>query len=92
LRISFEIKSSGHNYKIRVSKLSNQSYLREKLNIGVFTLTIKEHYGSTIELLYLKTISFTSKSLMRHIYPSSLFILVVPKCIKIFDRIFGGPE
>jgi hypothetical protein len=77
---------------MRVSKLSNPSYLREKLNISVFTPIIKEFYGLTIVLLYLKIISFASKSLMRHIYPSSLFILVVPKCIKIYDRIFGGPE
>jgi ribonuclease HI len=90
--LPFEIKSSCLNYIMRVSKLSNQSYLREKLNISVFTLIIKELYGSTIELLYLKIISFASKSLMRHIYPSSLFILVIPKCIKIYDRIFGGPE
>jgi hypothetical protein len=80
------------NYIMRVSKLSSQSYRREKLNISVFTLIIKELYGSTIELLYLKIVSFASKSLMKHICPSSLFILVVPKCIKIFDRIFGGPE
>jgi hypothetical protein len=77
---------------MRVSKLSNQNYLREKLNISVFTLIIKELYDSTIELLYLKIINFASKSLMRHIYLNSLFILVVPKCIKIFDRTFGGPE
>jgi hypothetical protein len=77
---------------IKVSKLSNQNYLREKPNISVSTQIIKEFYGSTIVLLYLRIISFASKSLMRHIYLNSLFILVVPKCIKIFDRIFGGPE
>jgi hypothetical protein len=77
---------------MRVSKLSNQSYLWEKPNISVFTLIIKESYGSTIVLLYLKTIHCVDKSLMKPIYPNSLFILVAPKCIKIYDRIFGGPE
>jgi hypothetical protein len=77
---------------MRVSKLSNQSYLREKPNISVFTLTIKEHYGSTIELLYLKIIHYVDKSLMKPIYPNSLFILVAPKCIKIYGNIFGEPE
>jgi hypothetical protein len=62
---------------MKVSKLSNRSYLREKKNIGVSTWIIKEFYGSTIVLLYLKIISFVSKSLMKHIYPSFLFILVV---------------
>jgi hypothetical protein len=77
---------------MRVSKSSNQSYLREKPNIGVFTLIIKESCGSMIELLYLRIIHFANKSLMRHIYPSSLFILVAPRCTKIYDNIFGGPE
>jgi hypothetical protein len=56
------------------------------------TLIIKEFYGSTIVLLYLKIINFVNKSLMKHIYPSFLFILVVPKCIKTLGRTFGGPE
>jgi hypothetical protein len=77
---------------MKVSKLSNPNYLREKLNISVSTQIIKEFYGSTIVLLYLKIINFTSKSLMKDIYLNSLFILVAPKCIKIFDSIFGGPE
>jgi hypothetical protein len=77
---------------MRVSKLSNQSYLREKLNIGVFTLIIKEFCGSTIELLCLRIIYSTNKSLMKHICPNSLFILVAPRCIKTYDNIFGGPE
>jgi hypothetical protein len=77
---------------MKVSKLSNQNYLREKPNISVSTQIIKEFYGSTIVLLYLKIINFTNKSLMKHIYLNSLFILVAPKCIKIFDEIFGGPE
>jgi hypothetical protein len=57
---------------MKVSKLSNQNYLREKINISVSTQIIKE--------------------LMKHIYLNSLFILVVPKCIKIFDKISGGPK
>jgi hypothetical protein len=77
---------------IRVSKLLKPNYLREKLNISVSTLIIKEFCGSTIVLLYLKIINFVNKSLMKHIYPNSLFILVVPKCIKISDKTFGGPE
>jgi hypothetical protein len=77
---------------MRVSKSSNQSYLREKPNISVFTLIIKEFYGSTIALLYLKIIHFVNKSLMKHICPNSLFILVAPRCIKTYDNIFGGPE
>jgi hypothetical protein len=77
---------------MRVSKSSNRSYLWEKPNINAFTLISKESYGSTIALLYLKIIPFANKSLMRHIYPSSLFILVAPRCIKIYGNIFGGPE
>jgi hypothetical protein len=77
---------------MRVSKLSSSNYLKERPNISVFTLIIKEFYGSTIESLYLRIINFINKSLMKHIYPNSLFILVVPKCIKIFNKIFGGPE
>jgi hypothetical protein len=77
---------------MKVSKLSNRSYLREKQNIGVSTWIIKEFYGSTIVLLYLRIISFVSKSLMKHIYPSFLFILVVQKCTKTLGKTFGGPE
>jgi hypothetical protein len=77
---------------MRVSKSSNQSYLWEKPNISVFTPIIKESYGSTIALLYLKIIHCVDKSLMKPIYLNSLFILVAPKCIKIYDNIFGGPE
>jgi hypothetical protein len=76
---------------MKVSKLSNRSYLREKQNIDVSTLIIKEFYGSTIVLLYLRIINFINKSLMKHIYPSFLFILVVLNCIKTLDEIFGGP-
>jgi hypothetical protein len=77
---------------MRVSKSSNQSYLWEKPNINIFTPIIKESYGSTTALLYLKIIHYVDKSLMKPIYPNSLFILVAPKCIKIYDNIFGGPE
>jgi hypothetical protein len=77
---------------MRVSKLSNQNYLRERPNISVSTQIVKEFYGSTIVLLYLKIINFVNKSLMKHICLNSLFILVAPKCIKIFDKIFGGLE
>jgi hypothetical protein len=76
---------------MKVSKLSNRNYLREKKNIGVSTLIIKEFYGSTIVLLYLRIINFVSRSLMKHIYPNFLFILVVLKCIKILGEIFGEP-
>jgi hypothetical protein len=76
---------------MKVSKLSNINYLREKRNIGVSTRIIKEFYGSTIVLLYLRIISFISKSLMKHIYPSFLFILIVLKCIRILGKTFGGP-
>jgi hypothetical protein len=76
---------------MKVSKLSNINYLREKRNIGVSTRIIKEFYGSTIVLLYLRIISFVNKSLMKHICPNFLFILVVLKCTKTLDEIFGGP-
>jgi hypothetical protein len=76
---------------MKVSKLSSRNYLREKQNIDISTLIIKEFYGSTIVLLYLRIISFVNKSLMKHIYPSFLFILVVLKCIKTFGETFGGP-
>jgi hypothetical protein len=76
---------------MKVSKLSSKNYLRKKQNIDVSTLIIKEFYGSTIVLLYLRIINFANKSLIKHIYPSFLFILVVLKCIKTLDEIFGGP-
>jgi hypothetical protein len=76
---------------MKVSKLSNRSYLREKQSIGVSTQVIKEFYGSTIILLYLRIINFINKSLMKHIYPNFLFILVVLKCIKTLGKTFGGP-
>jgi hypothetical protein len=75
---------------MKASKLSSRSYLSEKQNIDVSTLIIKEFYGSTIVLLYLRIISFANKSLMKHIYPSFLFILVALKCTKTFDKTFGG--
>jgi hypothetical protein len=85
--------------KIIQSQLHNEGINNIKLKLSQGEAKYKcfhtDHHGtydSTIELLYLKIISFASKSLMRHIYPSALFILVVPKCIKIFDKIFGGPE
>jgi hypothetical protein len=48
---------------MKVSKLSNKNYLREKQNIGVSTLIIKEFYGSTIVLLYLRTVNYVKKIL-----------------------------
>jgi hypothetical protein len=76
---------------MKVSKLPNRNYLREKQNIGVSTLIIKEFYGLTIILLYLRTVNFVNKSLMKHIYPNFSFIPVVLKCIKILGETFGGP-
>jgi hypothetical protein len=77
---------------MKVSKLSNRNYLREKQSIGVSARIIKEFYGSTIVLLYLGIISFVNKSLMKHIYLSFLFILVALKCIKTLGETFGGLE
>jgi hypothetical protein len=76
---------------MKVSKLSNRNYLKEKQNIDVSTQIIKEFYGSTILLLYLRIINFVNKSLMKHICPNFLFILVILKCIKILGETFGGP-
>jgi hypothetical protein len=76
---------------MKVSKLSNRNYLNEMQNIDVSTLIIKGYYGSTIVLLYLRIISFVNKTLMKHIYPSFLFILVVLKCTKTLGETFGGP-
>jgi hypothetical protein len=76
---------------MKVSKLSSRNYLREKQDIGVSTLIIKEFYGSTIVLLYLRTVNFVNKSLMKHIYPNCPFIPVVLECIKTLDENFGGP-
>jgi hypothetical protein len=77
---------------MKVSKLSNRNYLKEKQNIDASTLIIKEFYGSTIVLLYLRIINTINKSLMKHICPSFLFIMVVLKCIKTLGKTFGGPE
>jgi hypothetical protein len=76
---------------MKVSKLSNRNYLREKQSIGVSAWIIKEFYGSTIILLYLRIISFVNKSLMKHICPNFIFILIVLKCTKTLGKIFGGP-
>jgi hypothetical protein len=76
---------------MKVSKLSNRNYLREMQNIDISTLIIKEFYSSTIVLLYLRTVNFINKSLMKHIYPNFPFILVVLKCMKTLGEIFGGP-
>jgi ribonuclease HI len=86
-----KIKSSCRKCMMKVSILSNRNYLRERQNIGASILIIKEFYGSTIVLLYLRIISFVNKSLMKHICPSFLFILVVLKCIKTLGETFGGP-
>jgi hypothetical protein len=77
---------------MRVSELSNYNYLKEKLNTDVFVLILKESCGSTNALLCQKIINFENKSLMKPIYPNSLFIPVAPRCIKIYDNIFDGPE
>jgi hypothetical protein len=76
---------------MKVSKLSNTNYLREKQSISVSTWIIKEFYGSTIVLLYLRIISFVNKSLMKHICPNFLFPPVVLKCTKTLNKTFGGP-
>jgi hypothetical protein len=76
---------------MKVSKSLNRNYLREKQNKDVSTLIIKEFYGSTIILLYLRIINSVNKSLIKHICPSFLFILVVLKCIKTLGKTFGGP-
>jgi hypothetical protein len=82
------IMSQLHDEGIKIIK---KNYLREKQSIGVSTQIIREFYGSTIVLLYLRIISFVNKSLMKHICPSFLFILVVLKCIKTLGETFGGP-
>jgi hypothetical protein len=92
LNLPFKIESSCCKYMMKVSKLSSRNYLRERRNISVSTLIIKEFYGSTIVLLCLKIINFVNKSLIKHIYLSFLFILVVPKCIKTLGETFDGPE
>jgi hypothetical protein len=76
---------------MKISKLSNRNYLREKQNIGVSTWIIKEFYGSTTVLLYQRIISFVNRSLMKHICLSFLFILEVLKCTKTLGKTFGGP-
>jgi hypothetical protein len=76
---------------MRVSESSNQNYLKERLNTSVSILILEESCGSTNVLLYQKIINFESKFWMKLIYPNSLFIPVAPKCIKIYDNIFGGP-
>jgi hypothetical protein len=93
--LSIEIFSETLCYQMRKLNLEiipqGSLNLKEKQNIGVSTRIIKEFYGSTIVLLYLRIISFISKSLMKHIYPSFLFILIVLKCIRILGKTFGGP-
>jgi hypothetical protein len=86
-----DVTGGVRNCMTKVLKLSNRNYLREKQNIGVSTQIIKEFYGSTIVWLYPRTINYINKSLMKHICPSFLFILVVVKCIKTLGETFGGP-
>jgi hypothetical protein len=45
---------------MKASKLSNRNYLKEKQNIGASTWIIKEFYGSTIVLLYIRIINFVT--------------------------------
>jgi hypothetical protein len=83
------IMSQLHDEGIKIVKLKlSQGEAKYKC----FHTDIKEFYGSTIILLYPRIINFVNKSLMKHIYINSLFIQVVPKCIKIFDKIYGGLE
>jgi hypothetical protein len=59
--------------------------------MGVSTRIIKEFYGSTIVLLYLRINNYVNKSLMKHICSSFLFIPIVLKCTKTLGETFGGP-
>jgi hypothetical protein len=44
-----------------------------------------------VSLSFWKITNSESRFLMKHIFPNSLFIQVVAKCIRISSKIFGGP-
>jgi hypothetical protein len=82
------IMSQMHDVGIKI--------IRQKLSQGeakykCFHTNHQGVLGSTIVLLNLRIINFVNKSLMKHICPNFLFILVVLKCIKILGKTFGGP-
>jgi hypothetical protein len=69
------IMSQLHDEGIKIIKLKLS---QGEANISVSTPIIMEFYGSKTVLLCLKIINFVNKSLMKHIYLNSLFLLVVP--------------
>jgi hypothetical protein len=82
------ITSQLHDKGIKIIK---QKLSQGKAKYSCFHTDHQEFYGSTIVLLYLRTVNYVNKSLMKHICPSFLFILVVLKCIKTLGETFGGP-
>jgi hypothetical protein len=81
--------------------LSIESTLRDKIIMsqlhdeGIRIIKLRLSQGETKYRCFCtdhQGVLWFNKSLMKHIYPNYLFILVAPKCTKIYDNIFGGPE
>jgi hypothetical protein len=86
--LSIETFSETLCYQMR--KLNLEIIPQGSLNLLSIEPTLQDRI--IISQMYLKIISFVSKSLMKHIYPSFLFTLVVQKCTKTLGKTFGGPE
>jgi hypothetical protein len=83
--------SSWQNYMMRVLRSSSRNYLKERRGTNSFIRITREFYGLEVALLFQKITNSESRFLMKHIFPNSLFIQVVAKCIRISSKIFDGP-
>jgi hypothetical protein len=79
-------------YMMRVLRSSSRNYLKERRSTNVFIRITWEFYGLKIALSFQKITNSKSKFLMKHIFPNSLFIQAVEKCIRTLNKISGGPE
>jgi hypothetical protein len=87
----FMTVSSWHNNMMRVLRSSSRNYLKARRSTDVFIRIIREFYGLKVALSFRKITNSESKFLMKHIFPNSLFIQVVAKCIRTLNQTSGGP-
>jgi hypothetical protein len=73
------IRAQLHDEGVKIIK---QQLAQGEEKYKCFQVITKEFYGSRDVLLYPRTFSFVSKFWTRHIYPSSLCTLAIPKYIK----------
>jgi hypothetical protein len=75
---------------MRVLRSSSRNYLKERRSTNAFIRITREFYGLEVALSFRKITNSESRFLMKHIFPNSLFIQAVAKCIRISSKIFGG--